>query len=458
MADIECQSVTLPLFKAASVSCVTCIGSMGVGAVFSYATFAINDFKSSDVELPFVIHNMGQFTILFICLPFLGALPAAFIGSFIKDRYGRKLNAIMGGTISSIAWLVIINAKAVWMLYFGAILNGVGALIIMSTNIVYVAEVSPPTIRGVLISFMEFGLALGTLIINICSIFFHWNYIAIASMTFITTSTLLFIFLPDTPRWLLYKSRTEEALSVFKWFYGDLSPEITQRIFAELNESLVQFNQPLPWLHLLRKPYLKPLLITQFLFFLQVFCGFYSIRTFLLQLIQSFGLQMKDTVAGVIYSAISLIGSIGCMVAVDRGGRRKFLLSSIIIVALSVLALAINLQLQGVYPSNKISWLAFIGLIGSSFGYTLGLASVPALLIAELFPIEARARATVAAVATFFTSLIVCIILTGELSILSGKAVIFWIGTIVSIIAIPIVYFYVPETKGKSLEETACST
>ena len=147
-----------------------------------------------------------------------------------------------------------------------------------------------------------------------------------------------------------------------------------------------------------------------------------------------------------------LVATAGSILLVDKAGRRPLLIASCSITALAIGSLATYLQLGDVVP-DSLAWLPLISIIASFLGYSLGLATLPYVLMGELLP--ASTRSITSAVSSTFNLVCLFLILKFYTSIalvinLSG---IYWLFTGVSLSGVLFVAICVPETRGWSLQE-----
>lgn len=155
-----------------------------------------------------------------------------------------------------------------------------------------------------------------------------------------------------------------------------------------------------------------------------------------------------------ILGVVQLIFTIICMFITDHIGRKPLLIISYIGTACSTAMVATYFNLQYSYMNiNDFIWLPATGIIIYIIMYSLGLASLPFTLLSELFPTNVKALgSTIIFIVTYLTAFVVT---TSYLIIvdIAGKHVPFWIFTASSFAGALFTFFYVPETKGKTLQQ-----
>jgi len=156
----------------------------------------------------------------------------------------------------------------------------------------------------------------------------------------------------------------------------------------------------------------------------------------------------------IILGGVQLIFTIICMFITDHSGRKSLLIISYIGTACSTAMVAtyFNLQYNHV-NTNDITWLPATGIITYVMMYSLGLSSLLFTLLSEIFPTNVKALGStiilivISLMASFVTTLYLII------ADIAGIHVPFWIFTACSFAGAIFIFFYVPETKGKTLEQ-----
>lgn len=141
------------------------------------------------------------------------------IGPLI-DKFGRKNIASLSTIPFLIGWILVATAQNLTMIYVARILCGIGAGL-STLAIVYVSEISDPHIRPALLCLNSVYVSLGILLTSVFGMFFEWRFIAVIFVGITLASSLLLLFIPESPRWLLAFRPDEEHRfnSSMKWIY-----------------------------------------------------------------------------------------------------------------------------------------------------------------------------------------------------------------------------------------------
>lgn len=257
------------------------------------------------------------------------------------------------------------------------------------------------------------------------------------------------LFLPETPRWLIAHSRKEEAKKVLN--------TIRNKKF-EIEHEIHFIQQGLTKNHVT----FKLLFSTKFIFpcFLAISIAIFNQLTGINSFLQYAPIILKQ--AGIDSNFISMIGSVGigalnflftiiAIALIDSIGRRPLLLTGVLGVVISELYLgAINLFIPN---SHSVGVLSLIGLLLFIMFFAIGPGVVVWLAISELFPTQVRGKGI--SVCLFFNSLVSTLLATLFLPLQNfmGIGQTYWLFAFFSFGYFLVVYFFLPETKSRSLEE-----
>ena len=197
------------------------IGSIG-GLLLGY------DLGVMSGALPIISTEFGMTTYqmeLVTSLMLIGCVFGACIGGIICDRIGRKRSVYVVCLIFLLGSIIMALAHSIIVLFLGRVVIGFGVSISAIVDISYLAEVSPPEYRGAVVGTNELMITVGILLaffIDFCflDIKHGWRYMFAFPMILVALWGSLMLSMPESPKWLLVKGRTEEALKVFKTICG----------------------------------------------------------------------------------------------------------------------------------------------------------------------------------------------------------------------------------------------
>merc|ERR1712241_1049459 len=196
------------------------------------------------------------------------------------------------------------------------------------------------------------------------------------------------------------------------------------------------------------KKYFKPFFILNFLFFLMIFSGKFTIDFYAVDFFQKTGSSINEYISAVILAFIHLVGSL-LFIALVKKLSRKLLLS------ISSLMMGISLAITGAWmyfsTSQTADWFPIISMLIYMLAAPLGLCSIPFLYIAEFFPSELRS--VLAGLTTMLTNIMMAVAIKTftNLDSLLGHHGLVWLYSAACFGAILLTLSYVPETKDRSL-------
>ncbi|RZC39847.1 facilitated trehalose transporter Tret1, partial [Asbolus verrucosus] len=341
-------------------------------------------------------------------MPLIGALIGALIAATIVDILGRKRTIIITCFPFFAAWIMIAFSKSVIVLYVARFIAGVADGWAFTAVPMYIGEIAEPKIRALISSIVPI-LAL-----------------------------LTFIWMPESPYYLVMKSHHEDAKKNLQILRGREDVEIElNRVSKAVNAQTQNSGKFLDLF--ITKSNRKAVFIMMALRGAQQLSGTTAI-TFYTQLIfKEAGDDISSELATIIYFSVQVLLTVLCSSIVDRAGRRPLLI-------LSLSGSALALFLEGTYfliktrtgiDTSSFSYLPVISLIGFVIFFSIGMQSIPILMLGELFP------ANVKAFALCLADMYFCVMATIVSKFFQIVKDSFGMD----------VPFYVFTTKGKSLEE-----
>ncbi|MGB9979784.1 sugar porter family MFS transporter [Methanobacterium sp.] len=383
----------------------------------------------------------------------VGAVIGASISGFLADKYGRRIMVIAAAIVFGIGAIFTALTPDVYTLIAGRIVVGIAIGIASFIAPLYIAEVAPVSIRGALVSLNQLAITVGIVISYLVDFAFApsggWRWmLGLAVIPSIILGIGMYL-MPPSPRWLYSKGRIEKARSVLERIR--MTKNVSEEM-KEIRESLV-CEQECKWSEIL-DPVVRPALIIGVgLAAFQQLTGINTVIYYAPTILEFAGFQSAAisilATAGI--GMINVIMTIVAILLIDKVGRRPLLLIGLIGMIISLGILGIAFVLPGL--STSLGLLAVISLMLYVGSFAIGLGPVFWLMISEIYPLRIRGRAmSTATIVNWGTNLLVAITFLSLIQLI-GTPGTFWLYSIIGIIAWVFVYFLVPETKGKSLEE-----
>lgn len=438
--------------KVKSILCAltVCLGSFAFGTTIGWPSPAMPNLNA--YRNPFHVSDEQNSWVGSIVT--LGALAGGLVGGTYMDLVGRKLGLLYCAFPFAVGWVIIVSSGTFGCLLAGRAVTGVCTGIFSVICPVYIAEISPPSIRGLLGSCHQLAICIGILFTYGFGAFLPWTWLTISCEAFIIVMTLAMVFIPESPRWLLANGREEETKFALHWLRGE-DADITAEL-EELREAIRLAQDKASFRDFLQPQLWKPLAISLGLMLFQQFSGINVIMFYTVQIFDMANIDLDPNMQTIIVGAVGVVGTLVSVFIADLAGRKILLVTSAAIMALSIGGLGAFFYEQywfKAYAQSTLSWLPVTCLVVFNFGFDMAFGPIPWLMMGELFPLRAKGIAT--SVASAFNWLCAFLVTKFFVNMTAGMTVqgAYWFFTGFCALAIPFIIFLVPETKGITLEE-----
>jgi len=380
----------------------------------------------------------------------VGAIVGAFGSGILSDLFGRKKVLIFVALFFAVSCSFTALASSSFIFISARLFGGlaVGAASVLSP--MYVAEVAPPRNRGMLVSVYQLAIVLGilcsyTINYGLHNIDNNWRWMF---ATGIIPSVLFFVglfFIPESPRWLYKAGRQADSLKVLTRIGGDSLAKVE---ITEIAESLKE-NSGTVSAGEIFKPSVRRVMIIGFLLavFVQI-SGINTVIDYAPKILLAAGVEINNALLQTsLVGFINFIFTFVAILLIDKLGRRSlYLIGSMgMVVTLIMLAVSFYLKMEGIF--TLICILLFIAFFASCIGPVFW------TLLSEIFPNRIRGKALAFASFTQWIFNFFVVLLFPHFLASLGGAKTFLFLAVMSFLQWLFTYLYVPETKGKSLEE-----
>ncbi|KAF3791896.1 putative inositol transporter 2 [Nymphaea thermarum] len=343
------------------------------GLLFGYDTGVISgallyirdDFRSVDR------HTVLQETI--VSMAVAGAIIGAALGGYMNDRIGRKKSIMIADVLFFVGAIVMAVAPSPGVIILGRIFVGLGVGMASMTSPLYISEVSPAKVRGALVATNGLLITGGQFLSYLINLAFTrapgtWRWmLGVAGLPALVQFVLMFS-LPESPRWLFRKNRDEEAASTLRKIYP---PSEADNEIAALQKSVQAEREDegamgkISIFKLLKTKIVRRGLTAGIgVQVAQQFVGINSVMYYSPTIVQLAGFASNKTALALslITSGLNAVGTIISMFFVDRTGRKKLMIISLVGMILTLISLTIIFHESSTHsPAIGVSQTAHFG-------------------------------------------------------------------------------------------------
>ena len=430
---------------------VTMIGALG-WLLFGYDTAVISGaigFLETKFSLDINQKGFAVSSAIFGCI-----LGVAVSGN-LADKVGRKNSLLLTALLFLISAIASAIAYSYIFFVVARIIGGIGVGAASMLSPLYISEISPANKRGTLVTLYQLAIVLG---INIVFFFnykvaqysteawnvdFGWRYMVGSEVVPAMLFFIALLIVPESPRWLLKKGREEEALNVLtKVNTEEQAKKVLQDIDLALKKEKGTFKE-------LFEPGLRmAMLIGIILALFSQITGINSIMYYAPEILKSAGFGVDSALMQtVIIGVVNTIFTFVAIKYIDDLGRRTLLLWGASGMVLCLFGIGLLYQLA--FTDGPWLLILILGFVGC---FAMSLGPIPWVIISEIFPTKMRGTAMSLAIVVLWVGVVIISQFTPVL-LKMGESITFWIFMINAILFLIFTVRFIPETKGKTLEE-----
>ncbi|XP_015608103.1 facilitated trehalose transporter Tret1 isoform X2 [Cephus cinctus] len=447
--DVTNKAKKLPQYAAGLAST---LGALAAGMVLAWSSPAGTDGVNLSGSYDFSI-SPNQFSWISALVP-LGAATICVPIGILADLVGRKTAMLMLVVPFMVGWALIIWANSVVMFYIGRFITGLSGGAFCVTAPMYTAEIAESEIRGSLGSYFQLMLTVGILLTYALGMVTNMFQLSIISAIVPLIFFGVFFFMPETPTYYIKKGNIDAARASLIRLRGpryNVEPELLaqRQSLSETAENRGSFFTAIK-----SKAAIKGLIIAFGLMFFQQLSGINAIIFYANSIFNATGTSLSANVSTIIVGVMQVVAVFVSSLIVDKLGRRILLLVSNFVMFVTALIIGIYFYLKNNgHDVQAIAWLPLVAVCGFIILFSLGYGPIPWMMIGEIFSSQIKGIAGSSACLFNWLMAFVVTKFYSDLVNSVGMAIPFFIFAAVSAVGTVFVFFVVPETKGKSLDE-----
>ncbi|WRX21080.1 Major facilitator [Theobroma cacao] len=386
----------------------------------------------------------------------IGAMLGAVTSGRIADLIGRKGAMRLSAAFCSTGWLAVYFSKGALSLDIGRFSTGYGIGVFSYVVPIFIAEIAPKNLRGGLATLNQLMIVAGSSVAFLIGTIIPWRALALTGLVPCIFLLVGLCFTPESPRWLAKVGHSKEfqvALRKLRGKDADITQEAAEiQVYIETLQSLPKTRIS----DLFQPKYFGSVIIGVALMVFQQFGGINGITFYASETFASAGLSSEKT-GTIAYACVQVPITIAGAMLMDRSGRRPLIMVSATGTFLGCFLAGTSFYLKD--HSLLPEWvpiLAVGGVLIYIASFSIGMGAVPWVIMSEIFPINVKGVAG---------SLVVLVNWLGAWAVSytfnflmswspSGT---FFVYSGFSVMTVLFVAKFVPETKGKTLEEIQAS-
>lgn len=445
------------------LSIVAAIG----GILFGYDTAVISGTISS-VETQFSLNAMQVGW--FVGCALVGSILGVAVAGILSDRFGRKLTMLVAAILFTASGIGCAISQSFTELVIYRIIGGIGIGVVSIVSPMYISEVAVARWRGTLVSLYQLAITIGFLAAYLVNFqilrsaetavydtpWLHWIMVdemwrgmlgsnALPALLFF----IVIFFIPESPRWLILRNRTERAHAVLEHIYR--SSEAADGEIATIRDAEKAAPKS-EWRSLTSPGMRRALLIGVAIAMLGQFMGVNAVLYYGPTIFEDAGLSSGDSLfSQVLVGAVNMLTTVIALVIIDRVGRKQLVYWGVSGMILSLLCIGTYFLAGAAWGLSSTFLLIFF--LAYVFCCAISISAVIFVLLSEMYPTRVRGLAmSIAGFSLWIGTYLIGQLTPWMLETLTPAGT-FFLFAAMCFPYILIMWRAVPETTGRSLEE-----
>uniref|UniRef100_A0A2A4KAY2 Major facilitator superfamily (MFS) profile domain-containing protein n=1 Tax=Heliothis virescens TaxID=7102 RepID=A0A2A4KAY2_HELVI len=457
-----------PFKKQCFVTLGVCLNMAAHGLVMGFNAILLPQLRKPDSIIP-IDDSSGSWIASIIGF----ALVAGnFIVPPVMANYGRRTANLISVMPLIVGWFAIIMAKSIPVLLVARFMQGMAMGMSASLGPVLIGEYTSPHNRGAFLTLISLCIATGVLTVHTMGSYLHWQTTALVCACIAFVDLVIIIYSPESPSWLADQGRYEDCKRVFRWLRSEEEEEELQKMIEAstiVRESKAEANisqsfgkriqSGIVYLSATfkKKEFYKPIFIMMHIYTLGQWAGANILAAYTLDIFHHvIGTDVNIALLVITLDAQRIVSNAVAVLVIKKINRRTMLFATVSVNLFAFLLTAAYTYCkgQGMLPpflNNPIIGVALVHL--HMFTIATGTVPLPFIIAGEVFPLEYRSLAGGISVLFLSSNLFITV-----------KTVPFFFGTLgihgayciyaaVVGYCLVIAYFFLPETKDRTLQD-----
>lgn len=372
------------------------------------------------------------------------------------EKWGRRASHILLSLFYMSGWTIIGFAGNIYFILLGRFITGFCQGWLGPLGPVFVGEISSPAYRGIFLAGLSLCIASGVFMSHLFGTFMHWSHASFLCGLFPFFGCIILYFAPESPMWLASKNQIDKCMQSFEWYRGTspaMKNELDKLLLAQNDKVEAKSKMKTLTTNIKKPEFWKPLCIMIIFFILTQLTGINVVCAYTTNIMEVLiGNKSNTYMAMLAIDVLRVITLVVACILLRRKGRRPMAIFSGILTTLSLLSLAIYLYWVEIRFIRHISPIVSLTLIAIYVVVSnIGLSLLPWNMVGEMFATETKGLGS--GISVMMTSISFFATVKTAPAMFEGIGhhgtyLFYGLSTLFGTIFL---YFYLPETKGKTL-------
>ncbi|CAH1365303.1 unnamed protein product [Tenebrio molitor] len=428
-----------------------CVAGFMSGLLFSWPSPSI----------PKIVNDKDNYNIspseasYFSVLPPISAIVSSLLFTKLNDLIGRKYTLLLVFVPQVLSLILIAAAKSVYVLYISRLISGLADACVYASVPMYIGETATPQVRGVWGNFLSFSIYFGQLVVNVVGSYTTITTSACICLTFPLVFICTFVWMPETPYFYLMKNRADDARTSLRKLRRKRNVEDE---LEQLRMDVVrQMSERGTWKDVFAiESNRKAIYAGIFLRTSQQCSGISAFMVYTQYIFAKAGGNLSASSSAIIFTGLCSVLNVCAGFTLDKIGRKKSYFWSTLACGVVLLCESVFFFLEQFCPKinlTAVNWIPLLGMILYMIFYSFGLGIVPTLMLGELFSTSIKTKGLTLLMMVYSVLISSITKIFYFLDAEFGLFAPFLFFSVSCFISTILVLYFVPETKGRTLEQ-----